>query len=95
MKRTLTALSAVFLTAPVVVAGESRTVTLEVANMYCAACPITVRKVLERVPGVGSANVDPKTRPATVVFEATKTSPQALTKATTDAGFPSTVAQVQ
>ena len=84
-----------FLTAPMAVAAESRTVTLDVTNMYCAACPITVRKALERVPGVSTAKVDPETRRATVVFEAGKTSPEALTKATTDVGFPSTVAQLQ
>lgn len=95
MNTTFALLLAVSLTAPLAVAGESRTATLNVRNMYCAACPITVRKSLERVPGVSSAKVDPKTGRVTVVFEATKTSPEALTKAATDAGFPSTVAEVQ
>ena len=30
----------------------AKTVTLAVENMSCAACPITVRKALEKVPGV-------------------------------------------
>jgi mercuric ion binding protein len=76
-------------------AAESRTVTLGVSKMDCAACPITVRKVLEKVPGVGSARVDFQTRRAVVVFDPAKTAPQALTKATTDAGFPSSVKQLQ
>ena len=32
-------------------AGE-KTVTLAVENMYCSACPITVKSSLEAVPGV-------------------------------------------
>ena len=34
-------------------AGTTSTATLDVSNMTCAACPITVRKALEKVPGVG------------------------------------------
>jgi mercuric ion binding protein len=33
-------------------AGTLQTVTLDVQNMTCAVCPITVKKALERVPGV-------------------------------------------
>jgi mercuric ion binding protein len=65
-------------------AADTRTVTLDVTKMDCAVCPITVRKALEKVPGVGSAKVDPA-----------KTSTDALTRATADAGFPSSVQQVQ
>ena len=32
-------------------AGTPQTVTLDVQNMTCAVCPITVKKALERVPG--------------------------------------------
>lgn len=77
------------------IAGGTRTATLDVANMDCAVCPITVRKALEKVPGVGSAKVDLKTHRAIVAFDPAKTTPEVLTKATTDAGFPSTVKQLQ
>lgn len=77
------------------VAADSRTVTLDVTKMDCAVCPITVRKALEKVPGVGSAKVDFKTRRAVVAFDPAKTSAEALTRATADAGFPSSVQQVQ
>ncbi len=70
-------------------AAPPRTVVLEVRNMTCALCPLTVRKSLEKVPGVNRAQVDFAGRTATVVFDADKTSPEALAKATTDAGFPS------
>ena len=76
-------------------AGKTSTVTLDVTNMDCAVCPITVRKALEKVPGVGSAKVDLKTHRAVVAFDPAKTTPNLLTKATADAGFPSSVKQLQ
>ena len=94
-------LSAVFLAASMVVSvahgadADQRTVTLDVTNMDCAACPITVRKALEKVPGVGLAKVDYKAKRAVVVFDPAKTTPDALTKATADAGFPSSVKEEQ
>ena len=33
-------------------AGNSQTVVLDVENMTCPVCPITVKKALEKVPGV-------------------------------------------
>jgi periplasmic mercuric ion binding protein len=38
-------------------AGALQTVTLDVKNMTCAVCPITVKKALEKVTGVTSATV--------------------------------------
>ncbi|MDW3686545.1 mercury resistance system periplasmic binding protein MerP [Cupriavidus sp. CV2] len=74
-------------------AASTRTVTLDVTKMDCAACPLTVRVALEKVRGVDSAKVDFKTRRAVVLFDPAKTSPQALTAATANAGYPSTVRQ--
>lgn len=76
-------------------AGGTRTATLDVTNMDCAVCPITVRKALERVPGVDTAKVDFQTKRAVVAFDPAKTTPEALTKATANAGFPSSVEQVR
>lgn len=76
-------------------AAGSRTVTLDVTKMDCAVCPITVRKALEKVPGVENAKVDFKSKRAIVAFDPAKTSPEALARATADAGFPSTVNQGQ
>ena len=64
---------------------------LEVKNMTCAACPITVRKALERVPGVKSIKVDFASRTATVGYDPARATPEAIMKATADAGFPSVV----
>lgn len=68
-----------------------RTVTLDVPGMYCPVCPITVRKSLEKVPGVVKASASLETKEATVSYDDAKTSVDALTKATGDAGYPSTV----
>ncbi len=70
-------------------AAGAKTVTLAVENMNCAACPITVRKALENVPGVVQAEVDYKTKSATVTFDPAKTKVKDLTQATTKAGYPS------
>jgi len=71
--------------------SQLKTVTLKVEKMTCAACPITVRKSLENVPGVAEAKADYKTKIATVSYDPKKTTVSALTKATTDAGYPSTL----
>src|SRR5215475_3863391 len=72
-------------------AGSLQTVTLDVRNMTCAVCPITVKKALERVPGVTAAKVDFDKKTASISFDPDKASLAALTKATADAGYPSSV----
>lgn len=72
-----------------VTSAHERTVVLNVENMTCPICPITIRKALERVPGVRSAKADMATGTATVTFDPGKTRVAALIKATTDAGYPS------
>jgi periplasmic mercuric ion binding protein len=67
-----------------------QTVTLAVSKMTCAACPITVKKALSRVPGVTDVSVNYEKKWATVVFDDTKTTVTALTRATANAGYPST-----
>jgi len=93
--KSISLLIAALLASAVAMAADSRTVTLDVTKMDCAVCPITVRKALEKVPGVDTAKVDFKTKRAVVAFDPAKTSPEALTRATADAGFPSSVQQVQ
>ena len=69
-------------------AGE-KTVTLAVQNMYCSACPITVKSTLEAVFGVAKAVVSYEDKTAVVTFDDAKTSVPALITATTNAGYPS------
>ncbi|MGP8438602.1 mercury resistance system periplasmic binding protein MerP [Paraburkholderia fungorum] len=95
MKKLIAVFVATALSAFTALAEELRTVTLDVTNMDCAVCPITVRKALEKVPGVTSVKVDFASKRAEVVFDPKKASVDALTNATTDAGYPSHVKQVQ
>ena len=69
-------------------AGE-KTITLAVQNMYCSACPITVKSSLEAVPGVAKAVVSYTDKTAVVTFDDAKTAVPALITATTNAGYPS------
>jgi len=91
--RNLLALTAMLL-ATVALAGPPRTVTLQVKNMTCSTCPIVVRKALERVPGVSAASIDFDKKTATVTFDPDQVKPSALTEATTNAGFPSSLARM-
>lgn len=70
--------------------GNPQTVVLDVQNMTCQLCPITVRKALEKVPGVVDAKIDFSKKTATVKFDPDQANTSALVKATTDAGYPST-----
>ena len=73
-----------------VFAAESKVVTLDVPGMTCKFCPITIRKALNKVPGVIEAKSDFSTKTATVTYDPTKTNIETLTKTTANAGYPST-----
>jgi periplasmic mercuric ion binding protein len=77
--------------ANIALAAPLRTTPLAVENMTCGTCPIVVKKALKRVSGVTSASVDFDERTATVTFDPDKTTSAKLTRATTEAGFPSKV----
>lgn len=86
MKKLLAILLA---TATIPAFAATQTVTLTVPSMTCAACPITVKKALYKVPGVAKAEVNFDKRSAIVIFDDAKASVAALTKATEDSGYPS------
>lgn len=69
----------------------TKTVTLAVPGMTCAACPITVKTALARVAGVERTDVSFEKREAVVTYDDAKTTVAALTNATAGAGYPSTV----
>jgi periplasmic mercuric ion binding protein len=72
-------------------AATPETVTLDVKNMTCELCPITVKKSLEKVSGVSVVKVNFDCKTATVTYDPDKAQPESLTRATTNAGYPSTV----
>ena len=90
MNKLLVAVALTILTTPVWAATD--TVTLSVPTMDCPVCPITVKKALIKVPGVSQVEVSFDKRLATVTFDDSKTTIDALVKATTNAGYPSTLA---
>ena len=69
--------------------AAEKTITLAVKNMYCADCPFIVRKSIEAVPGVSNAVVSYKDKTAVVTYDDTRVDIAALTRATTEAGYPS------
>ena len=69
--------------------AAERTVTLAVDNMYCSACPYTVKQSLTKVAGVNEATVSYEKKTAIVSYDDQKTTVAALTVATTQAGYPS------
>jgi mercuric ion binding protein len=94
MKKALCAAVAVFVMASPVWAG-SKTIKLNVSNMTCVTCPLTVKLALTKVEGVSKAAVDFDRKEAVVTFDDGKTNAAALIKATTDAGYPSAVKQTE
>jgi mercuric ion binding protein len=90
MKKLLarTALMLAALVSSTALAAE-RTVTLAVSNMYCAACPHTVKASLAAVPGVKTVVVSYKDKTAVVTYDDAATEVKALIAATTNAGYPS------
>lgn len=72
-------------------AAPLETVTLDVQNMTCEVCPITVKKSLKKVSGVSAAQVDFDRKTVTVTYDPDQVRPDVLIRATTNAGYPSTV----
>ncbi len=64
-----------------------QTAVLDVQNMTCSLCPVTVKKSLRSVVGVTDARIDFDKKTATVTFDSDKATPSALVKATTEAGY--------
>lgn len=71
--------------------AATQTVTLSVPDITCAACPITLKKALNKVEGVENIKVDLEEKKALVTFDDAKTNVQALLEATKNAGYPSVV----
>ncbi len=87
-KRLVLALFLALLSLPAWTASQK--VTLSVPGMSCSACPITVKLALGKLEGVSQVAVSYPDREALVTFDDALTSIEALTEATSDAGYPST-----
>jgi len=71
--------------------ASPKTVTLNVSGMTCETCPITVRKALQKVPGVSKIEIRYEKKQVLVTFDDAKTNMDALVRATANVGFPSEV----
>ena len=69
--------------------ATSKTVTLRVPGMTCSACPITVKKALQKVQGVQKVTATFEPKEAVVTFDDSKTTLEQLREATANAGYPS------
>lgn len=72
--------------------NRQQTVTLNIENMTCAMCTVTIKKALQKVEGVQAVTVDYDSKKASITFDSQKTKSEALIKATTDAGYPGSLA---
>lgn len=72
-------------------AATPKSVVLDVRNMTCPTCNITIEKALGKTPGVTRTQVDLKSATVTVNFDAELTSAPALAHVVTEAGFPAKV----
>jgi len=92
-------LSLIAITASLLASGAAfaaeQTVTLNVANATCELCGPIVKRAIAKVPGVLDVNVSEASGGAIakVRFDDGKTNVAALITATTNAGYPSSVAQ--
>lgn len=90
MKNLKTLSAFLMLAAALPAVAASKTITLAVPSMTCPVCPITVKKALGAVPGVSKVDVSYARKEAVVTYDDAKTNVAALTKATSNAGYPST-----
>lgn len=58
--------------------------------MTCALCPVTVRTAMQSVSGVRSVEIDFEARTATVIFDASVTTPEEIGEVSQNAGYPAT-----
>lgn len=71
--------------------AATQTATFAVENMTCALCPVTVKSAMQRVNGVRSVEIDFGAGTATVVFDPSVTSIEAIAAASTNAGYPAAI----
>lgn len=72
---------------------QTQQVVLEVKNMTCASCVVAVKKSLTRLNGIKEVRVTPDPPEAVVIFDPVKVKIEDLIKATTNAGYPSSIKQ--
>ncbi|MDP2681468.1 MAG: heavy metal-associated domain-containing protein [Deltaproteobacteria bacterium] len=77
----------VFISSNPAIAGEVKSVTLEVKGMTCKLCPPMVKKALTDVKGVKKVDVSLEKKEAHVEYEDGVVKPEELIKTIDKAGF--------
>jgi copper chaperone CopZ len=72
-------------------AAEPRTVVMDVENMTCPTCRLTIERALDKVLGVAERHVDTRASTVKVTFDPARTSESVVARSITDAGFPAKV----
>lgn len=72
-------------------ANNNQSVILDMQNMTCNLCKVTIKKALQGVDGVKTVTVDSDKKIAHVTFNDQKTTIEDLINATSNAGYPATV----
>src|SRR4051812_4109833 len=67
--------------------GTSSLITIPVTGMTCAACQSRVQRALGKTPGVRDANVNLMLNNATVVYDPSATTPEALVERIRETGY--------
>lgn len=71
--------------------AQTKQVTLDVKNMTCASCFITIKGSLKKLDGVKDIKLTMKPPQAVITYDPTKTTTEDLAKTITNAGYPSKV----
>lgn len=73
------------------VLAAEQTIKLSVPGMYCESCPYIIKNAISAIQGVKLVEATLEDRSATVIFEDTVASIKAITQATKDVGYVSSV----
>jgi len=68
--------------------ADERSTVLDVENMTCALCPITVSSSIKSVKGVVSVKVSMEEKTATVIYDDSVVELEEIADASTFAGYP-------
>tara|TARA_R110002153_G_scaffold200366_2_gene353724 strand:- start:2505 stop:2804 length:300 start_codon:yes stop_codon:yes gene_type:complete len=81
---------AMLTTASSMATAAEQTIKLSVPDMTCISCPYMVKQAISAVDGIKAVEATMEDRSATVTFEDTLTSIEAIQQATADIGYRST-----
>ena len=82
---------AMLATASSVAIAAEQTIKLSVPDMTCVSCPYMVKQAISAVDGIKAVEATMEDRSATVTFEDTVTSIEAIQQATANIGYPSSL----